>query len=189
MAMQPAASFFWRNLEHPGHDCCRLFRLPKGWRLAGSAVFLHGRRACDLAYEVVTDASWLTRRARVHGHVGPAAVDLRIRAGRNGTWFLDGEAQPQVQGCIDLDFAFTPATNLIALKRLALRVGQRADAPAAWLEFPRLKLRVLPQTYERASASEYDYAAPTVGYAARLKFDRQGAIIHYPGLFERVARG
>jgi hypothetical protein len=35
--MKPKAAFFWRKLDHPGHDSCRLFKLPKGWLLSGAA--------------------------------------------------------------------------------------------------------------------------------------------------------
>ena len=90
--------------------------------------------------------------------------------------------------CLDVDLGFTPATNLLVLKRLGLRVGERAEAPAAYLKFPGMRLVRLPQTYERSSRGSYDYAAPTVGYAARLDVDRTGAILQYPRLFSRVDR-
>jgi hypothetical protein len=79
---------------------------------------------------------------------------------------------------------FTPATNLIALRRLSLKIGQRAEAPAAYLSFPKMRLVKLSQIYRRASRTEYEYEAPTVGYAGTLQVATSGAIVHYPGLFE-----
>jgi hypothetical protein len=186
--VKPTAAFFWRKLDHPGHDSCRLFQLSNGWRLSGAAVFWDEGRPCHFHYEVVTDAVWRTRRAAVTGFLGNRAVDLRINAAGKH-WKVDGEVQNSIAGCVDVDLGFTPATNLIALRRLSLKVGQRAEAPAAYLSFPRMRFMKLPQTYHRTGRTEYDYEAPTVGYAGSLQVASSGAILHYPGLFERLAAG
>ncbi len=186
--MRPTAAFFWRKLDHPGHDSCRLFKLSNGWRLSGAAVFWEEGHPCHFHYEVLTDATWRTRRASVAGYLGNRAIDLRITAA-GGHWKVDGEAQNRIAGCVDVDLGFTPATNLIALRRLSLKVGQRAEAPAAYLSFPRMRFVKLPQTYHRISRAEYEYESPTHGYAGTLQVSSSGAIDHYPGLFERLASG
>jgi len=183
----PAAVFLWRKVDQPGHDCCGLWALADGWRLDGAAAFREGGRACHLRYEVRVDRRWRTRRAAVRGHVGRRAVDLRIARGAGGGWRLDGALARGVRGCIDVDLGFTPATNLIVLRRLALRVGEQADAPAAYLAFPALRLVALPQTYRRLSRTRYAYAAPTEEYADTLAVSPLGAVVRYPGLFELVS--
>jgi len=100
---------------------------------------------------------------------------------------VNGLSEDRVRGCVDVDFGFTPATNLIVLRRLSLKVGQRAEAPAAYLQFPRMVLVLLPQTYQRVGRTEYQYEAPTVGYSGRLQVSATGAVIRYPGLFEGLA--
>jgi hypothetical protein len=92
-----------------------------------------------------------------------------------------------VAGCLDVDLGFTPATNLFALRRLALKVGQHAEAPAAYLEFPSLRVTTLPQRYKRTGRTEYAYEAPTVGYSGTLRVSSLGAVVQYPGLFELVS--
>jgi hypothetical protein len=178
---------YWRRLDQPGHDCCRLFRLPGGWKLRGMAVFRDAGQPCNLAYEVTVDARWTTRTARVTGFIGRREVDLRIRRARVGEWRVGAHTQRAVAGCTDIDLGFTPATNLLAVRRLDLGVGERADAPAAWLALPNRKLQVLPQTYLRLAKLEYQYEAPTVGYEGRLRVSKLGLVEHYPGLFEIVA--
>lgn len=173
----------WRRLDAPGHDACRFSFGPEGVALRGCAVFREGRRVCRLDYEVLADAGFRTRRARVAGFAGRAAVALDVRVARGQRWTLDGVEQPQLAGCIDLDLAFTPATNLLPLRRLALKTGQEAQAPAAWLAFPAMKLRRLPQRYRRLSRDEYDYEAPSTGYRGTLRVSGAGVVLHYPELF------
>jgi uncharacterized protein len=184
-----AGVFFWRKVDHLGSDCCRLFKLANGWRLSGAAVFWDAGQPCHFQYEVSTDTAWKTRGANVSGFLGRKAIDLRIRSDRADRWEVNGVSKKSVQGCIDLDLGFTPATNLIVLRRLSLKVGQRAQAPAAYLRFPDMRFVLLPQSYFRIGPTEYEYEAPTVGYSATLQVARSGAVIRYPGLFERVISG
>ena len=181
---QSVAAFFWRRLNQPGHDSCRLIKLPAGWLLSGAAVFLEARRACHFHYDVVADTAFRTKSAAVVGYLGRKAIAIRIRSAGRERWRLNGTLNADVAGCVDVDLGFTPATNLFALRRLALKVGEQANAPAAYLEFPGLRFTRLPQRYERTGRTTYAYEAPTVGYAGTLQVSALGAVRRYPGLFE-----
>lgn len=173
----------WRRLDAPGHDACVISIGEEGVALRGCAVFREGRRVCRLEYEVLADPAFRTRRARVSGFAGAKPVALEVRVGRGRCWIANGVEQPQLAGCVDLDLAFTPATNLLPLRRLALRNGEEAQAPAAWLAFPAMKLKLLPQRYRRLSRDTYDYEAPTTGYRGTLRVSPAGIVQHYPELF------
>jgi uncharacterized protein len=181
-----AAAFFWRKLDQPGYDDCRLLAIAGGWRLSGAAVFRHGRRACHFRYDVSADAAFRTRSAHVCGWLGNNAITMEAKATGNGRWRVLGVPSAGIAGCIDVDLGFTPATNLLVLRRLALKVGQHAQAPAAWLELPGMRITRLPQRYERIARNQYAYEAPSVGYRGILTVSPLGAVIRYPGLFEMV---
>ena len=88
-----------------------------------------------------------------------------------------------VAGCIDVDLSFTPATNLFALRRLELKVGEHANAPAAYLNSPVCDLQD-SRNVMNAWGERHTYEAPTVGYAGNLQASSLGAVLRYPGLFE-----
>jgi len=182
-------TILWRRLDSPGHDACGLQALDGGWRLTGTAVFLSEEgQPCHLRYEVDCDAAWRARSARVSGWLGKAVVEIAIAAEPGGRWTLNGVEQPQVAGLVDVDLGFTPATNLVQLRRLALDIGQGADAPAAYLLFPELRFERLEQHYRRLTFNEYDYQSPRFGYAATLKVLEAGFVTRYPDLWELEAR-
>ena len=181
-------TILWRRLDVPGHDACQLVALDDGWRLSGMAVFNQDGRPCALGYEVDADARWSSRGARVRGSWGTERVDVTILAAPGGRWHLNGAEQPAVSGCIDVDLGFTPATNLLQLRRVALDIGRTADVPVAWLAFPELTLERLEQRYRRLAQDTYDYQAPGVPYEAHLKVNELGFVTLYPGLWEVEAR-
>jgi hypothetical protein len=121
--------------------------------------------------------------------MGRHAFELAIAAMPGKRWKLNGTNQPEAAGCLDVDLSFTPATNLIAIRRLALDMGQASEAPAAWLRFPERTLVRLEQRYHRVALDTYDYHAPSVGYAASLQVSDSGFVTYYPGLWEREVTG
>ena len=177
-------AILWRRLDTPGHDACRLLQRDGVWRLEGAAAFCHeGVPAC-LAYEVDCDGEWRTRKGVVHGWVGARSLDFRITRGLYGTWTLNGQVVPHLDGCVDLDLGFTPATNLFQLRRVALQVGQAADVPVAWLDVPVGTLDTLHQRYERRTVEVYWYEAPRFDYFALLQVSAVGFVEKYPNLWE-----
>ncbi|HYE43046.1 MAG TPA: putative glycolipid-binding domain-containing protein [Caulobacteraceae bacterium] len=179
--MSALVSPLWTALYAPGLDACRIERLADGWRLAGTAVFAHERGPASLAYSVDCAPDWTTRNGDVRGWIGDATVEADIRRGPQG-WTLNGEDQPQVEGCLDLDYGFTPATNRLQMSRAAIGVGQTVDFDVAWFDGEG-GLRRLPQTYERLTPTTYRYASPDGDYRAVLEMDDNGFVTHYPTLW------
>jgi hypothetical protein len=182
-------TILWRRLDAPGHDACGLSSSSEGWRLAGTAVFSCEGQPCRLCYEVDCDASWHTRSAKVAGWVGRTALRLDIEAMRGGRWGFNGTEQAELTGLVDVDLGFTPATNLIQLRRLSLGVGHATDAPTVYLNFPELTLGRLEHRYHRVALDRYDYQAPRFDYTGILRVSAAGFVTHYPGLWELEALG
>jgi hypothetical protein len=177
-------SILWRRLDAPGHDACRLEESDAGWTLDGTAVFLEDGVPALLAYHVACDRAWHTRGGRVRGWLGQQSVEVSIERSAAGAWTLDGALVSGLENHVDLDLGFTPATNLLQLRRLGLAVGKAADAPVAWFDLHADTLEILPQRYERRGESTYWYEAPRYDYAALLEVDPSGFIRRYPGLWE-----
>ena len=177
-------SILWRRLDSPGHDACQLEQHASGWQVAGTAVFQMDGRPAHLSYAAACDVSWCTLSGHVRGWIGERAVEFSIERSPEGVWMLDGERRSGLRDCVDLDFGFTPSTNLLQLRRLALENGQGADAPAAWLDVSAGSLDVLLQRYERRSESTYWNEAPRFNYAELLDVDHLGFVRRYPGLWE-----
>jgi hypothetical protein len=178
-----ALSVLWRRLDTPGHDACRLVERPGGYKLRGAAVFLRGQGPALVNYSLVCDAGFRTQHGRVRGWLGDKRFRFHIERDAAGRWTCNGAIVEGLDDCIDLDYGFTPATNLAPIKRLGLRIGESAEAPAAWLNIPEGTLERLPQRYERRGPDCYWYEAPAVGYAALLEMTPAGFTRLYPGLW------
>ncbi len=122
----------------------------------------------------------------ISGFLGDQTVLHEIRRDEAG-WRLNGARVEGLEQLVDLDYDFTPATNVLQLSRLALKPGQCAEVPVVWFDLDRASLTELPQRYERRSASSCWYEAPTVPYRALLEIAPNGFVQSYPGLWRLVA--
>jgi hypothetical protein len=176
----------WKRLDVPGHDAASLRLGPAGAVIEGTAVFLEGAPTA-LGYSVTCDRAWQATEAVVRGWRGNRSIELRASRRAGDTWALNDVPCPAVAGCRDLDLGFTPATNLIALRRLGLDVGRSAELVSAWLEWPEARLAPLRQRYTRRSLTEYGYEADPPGapaYRAVLRVEPEGWVLDYAGLWQ-----
>jgi hypothetical protein len=183
----PSASHMrWRRLDVPGREEARIERTLGGWRLTGRLEADEAGVSAQLTYLIECAHDWRTRRAVVTGSASGAPIRFELAADGNGCWTLNGAPLPLVEGALDIDLGFTPATNTLPIRRLDLAVGGRAEVRTAWVRFPELRVEALEQSYQREAERVFRYDALVDGdrFQARLDTDEFGRILLYEGLWE-----
>jgi hypothetical protein len=179
MTSETVGLMHWRALDRDGEDKCRLARVNGGYILVGHARFrdAHGWAALD--YVLRCDGGWLTRSCDVTGTHGGSELGLRLERDGDG-WRLNESEQPQLAGCTDVDLGFTPATNLVPIRRLP-EVGS-IDTVTARLCLPGPSLERADQRYTRERGGYVHVGNGET--TAHLAIDGVGFVTEYPGLWE-----
>jgi hypothetical protein len=173
----------WRRLDLPGHEIAKLEALDDGWKLEGTAIFRYHEGPSRLDYVVICDATWRTNSAQVKGMIGPQQIDLVVSVDAERHWHLNGAECVAVEESADIDLGFSPSTNLLPIRRLALAVGDQAEVKAAWLPFPSLKFERLHQVYRRLEEKVYRYESGHGSFVRTLEVNSSGFVTSYPGLW------
>jgi hypothetical protein len=176
----------WRRLDVPGREESRIEQILGGWRLMGQLEADEAGVSAQLIYLIECAHDWRTRRAVVTGSASGASLRFELVADREACWTLNGAPLPMVEGALDIDLGFTPATNTLPIRRLDLAVGGRAEVRTAWVRFPELRVEALEQSYEREADRVFRYDALVDGerFQARLDTDEFGRILLYEGRWE-----
>jgi hypothetical protein len=180
-------AILWRGILLTGHEACRMFYENSQWHLEGTSVLSYERQPCLLTYAIICDNTWHTLIATVIGWLGKMNVNIQIRSDPSHKWWLNDVEVREVEGCLDVDLNFSPSTNLIPIRRLNLKVGERANLTAAWLRFPIFSLEPLPQSYERLEDSLYRYESGDGRFVADLRVNPEGFVLDYPGIWQADA--
>src|SRR4051794_11998129 len=179
-----SSCILWRRLDRPGHDVARLKESDNGSILEGTAVFVEDYQPCRLDYHVVLDTVWRTVAVGVSGWLGLQPIEVNAAVNAKREWVINGRACPEVQDCDDIDLSFSPATNLLPIRRMSLPVGEKAFVRAAWLRFPACVLEPLDQTYERVGDRSYQYESAGGAFVARLEVSAIGFVTRYADLWQ-----
>jgi len=188
----------WRLLDGIGLEHCRLTSNQKEHVLTGVVLTTADGTPVTIDYFVRCDRFWHTREVNVlvTGADPFTSVGvLRVTSDGDGSWWRitdNGTDEAEVSlsaisGCIDIDLAFTPATNTLPIRRHGLVEGAKIQVSAAWVQFPSLEVAVLNQNYHRIGPGRYRYESPENDFVALLDVDELGLVQSYEGLWERAA--
>ncbi len=137
-------------------------------------------------YDIALDERGHTRRAQVRGRSRSGAYTVELEADGEGHWVVDGVARPDLDGIFDVDLEASSLTNAFPVRRLALAIGEAADAPAAYVRSLDGVVERLEQHYECIGERRYDYRAPAFDTRCELVYDEFGLVLDYPDIAVRV---
>jgi hypothetical protein len=192
-----------RFVDPPGFACWRHEGLHLGFevtyfqtgtdevRVDGTSTGVQDGDPWILSYSVLLDGSWRTRTATVTTRSWTGQVEVVLETDGAGHWTVNGRPSPSLYGCLDVDLEASAMTNALPAHRLELPIGERADAPAAYVRTKSLVVERLDQTYRRikddGSTCRYDYTAPAFDFHCMITYDQSGLVLHYPGIARRSA--
>jgi hypothetical protein len=168
------------TVSHPtltGAERCTVHGTDEGWVLAGVVVAVLEGRPIDVRYRVTVDELWVTRTVSVAADELGKAARLDLVRSNTGTWTVDGQAAPELDGCVDVDLGITPVTNTLPIRRLDLEVGAEQEIDVAWVRFPHLRVERGRQRYARLAPETWRYSSQA--FTADLAVDENGLVVRY----------
>ena len=186
MPGRPVASIVWRLDDYDSRDHAQLYELPDGARLSGMAVLTVESRPMSIDYRIEIDPAWRTLGATIEVRSGAGRARFIEAIADDGHWRFDGAIDPEFDGCLDIDLGWTPATNLMPIRRHDLAVGESVELDAAWLRFPDLTFVRSTQRYTRLDESTWRYESGD--FARDLAVNTHGFVTAYgDDLWQAVA--
>jgi hypothetical protein len=190
--LQPDRSYFWASLQGPGLEQLRLRLDPEENIARGLVMGIEEDQPYRLQYKLKWGSDWRIRKVTLESHNMEGLREQILRSDGRGHWRDEqGEPLSELDGCIDIDIAATPFTNIFPVRRLDLTPGQSAEIRVLYVEPPTLAIKAVTQRYtclERAPGRHrVTYEGYPSGFRADLELDADGLVIDYPELFRRVA--
>lgn len=165
----------WQSAELQSSEQCTIQALPGPGAVVGTVTLLCHGVPPRIDYRITTDAGWATRTVDITLY-GGVSREIRLERGDDG-WTVNGRVRPDLNACIDVDLGWTPATNVLPLRRVPVAVGDSLTTSAAWVRFPALDVVASEQTYTRLTADRVRYQSAT--FEAELVVTPDGIVTTY----------
>ncbi|WP_304325393.1 putative glycolipid-binding domain-containing protein [Corynebacterium frankenforstense] len=93
-----------------------------------------------------------------------------------------------LEDALDYELGLCPLTNTMPIRRLGLLEAQvpKTQLIMAWIDMPSLEVIASDQYDSSIDSKTVRYASGTRGVDIELEMDRDGAVVHYPDLAQRV---
>jgi hypothetical protein len=181
------ATILWRGDWLSSSEYCEMSITDDGHRLNGVVLIPMDGKPAHLRYRIDLDYGWRTRSVAIVSERHPPVL---MSANEDGRWYVGGEDTPAFDGCVDVDFGFSPLTKTFPIRRLtrghADDLELRADINVVWLRFPEMKLQLQQQSYERIGLDRWRFS--TGDFNAEIDVDPNGFVTSYgPGRWTSVA--
>ncbi|KQP55814.1 putative glycolipid-binding domain-containing protein [Agreia sp. Leaf283] len=183
----PAAGASWTHRgARAGFEVAFFKDLGVGYRLTGHTTARESVELWSVGYDVTVDDSWRTVAVHSSRLTDTGKRELALTRDSAGTWTVNGELRPELDGCSDVDFESSAVTNTLPLHRLDFIEGVGVDVPAAFVRADDLSVERLEQRYTLIEAGPeeilFHYESSTFEFSCRLRYDSSGLVIEYPGI-------
>ncbi|MDQ3985225.1 MAG: putative glycolipid-binding domain-containing protein [Actinomycetota bacterium] len=197
----------WRGLDSQRWEVAHFKLNQQGVAARGTQIGTEPVRY-RMDYELDARGGFVTRQLNARAEGEGWSRRLVLQHDGRGAWTCDVEASGQVdldtpaaeRGVLDeltvardCDLGFSPATNLMPIRRHRLNLEDgAADIVVAWVSVPDLKLYAYAQRYESirrttdGSLVRFIDRGLSEGFVANLRLDADGLIELYPDLAECV---
>jgi uncharacterized protein len=177
----------WRRiLDDRSFEECDVTAAQDGVAIAGHVIAAQDGAPLVIHYDIDCSESWSARSVAIDQRLGSVRRRLRLDRAGDG-WLVDGVRDPRLDGCAEPDLGLTPSTNALAIRRLALAVGQAAEIRCAWVKFPALSVEPSLQRYQRLGERDYRYTNVASGFTALVAVDALALPVTYENIWTRIA--
>jgi uncharacterized protein len=178
----------WRHVTaRAGFEVAFFAQQPDGYIVEGTTTAFEDE-PWTVGYSLVVGADWVAREGRVTSRTRSGSRQTELRLDSSG-WSVDGCSRPDLDGCFDIDLESSAVTNAFPVHRLALDVGDVADAPAAFVRAADLSVERIEQRYRRRpdlhGRQRFHYESPGFHFECELRYDASGLVLDYPGIARR----
>ncbi|MDF1503222.1 putative glycolipid-binding domain-containing protein [Roseisolibacter sp. H3M3-2] len=185
--MHTTTVLFWRRLDLEGLERLELTVAPDAVVASGVVMSLEGG-GVRVAHRWELDADWRARSLAVERWSEAGHAMLRVERDGDG-WRVDGARRPDLDGAEEPDLSVTPFCNTLPIRRTPAAPGPGRPLDVAFVDGVTLAVARSRQRYDRQGPGRLRFVdlGLSRGFEADLVVDGTGLVLHYEGLFERVA--
>ncbi|GHC75436.1 putative glycolipid-binding domain-containing protein [Limoniibacter endophyticus] len=180
---------FWRRLDLEGLEHLQV-------SASASSVQVQGNLLCLEADGIRVEhfwhlsPDWRTLRLAIRRWM-QGRQDALILERTGTTWRVNGAHRADLDGLEEPDLSLTPFCNTLPIRRTGVKPGDTLELDVAYVDGATLEVSRSRQKYIRLDRNRVRYIdlGLLAGFEADLTIDREGLVVTYDGLFERLFPG
>jgi len=179
-------NILWTGIEYNSLENCILTITDKGSEVNSSIIGTHANEIYKIEYRIRTNQHWETTFFEIKSQLYNAVEIIDFRKEGKESWYVNGQTDEKLNGCIDIDISLTPFTNTLPINRLRLSENQDEQIKVLYVDVLGRKMMPVLQKYTKLSPTDYKYENVPNDFESVISVDDLGLVVKYPGLFKRT---
>ncbi len=175
----------WKSAFYHSKEVCSIEILPKGNVIQSVITGKYNRVDYTVSYTIQTSTDWKVVGFNLQYSLGEKNHTIHALHQPKG-WLINQQLHKEFQNCIDIDITLTPFTNTLPINRLKLPLNKSQQIEVLYVDVLNNDIRVAKQQYTKKSLTEYNFQNVPNDFEADIAVDKEGFVVHYPELFERI---
>ena len=179
-------NILWTGIEYHSLENCIVTITDKGAGINSSIIGTYTNELYKIEYRIRTNQYWEATFFEIKSQLYNTVETTEFRKEGKESWYVNGQPDEKLNGCIDIDISLTPFTNTLPINRLKLLEKEDEQIKVLYVDILGQKMMPVQQKYTRLSRTDYKYENVPNDFESVITVDDFGLVVKYPGLFERT---
>lgn len=137
-------------------------------------------------YRLSIDKDWTIKEFLIESEINTIKNKMTGKRLQNN-WEINDAIRPDCKDFTFIDISLTPFTNTLPINNLSLTENHPQEINVIYIDVLNNLMKPAKQQYTKTGSNGYLYENIETDFKADIVVDKTGLVIHYPGLFEKIA--
>jgi len=180
--LQKTENITWKGIENNTIENCQV-------RWVNESIIVDSSirgdvKNMDVAidYTLRLNDKWVIKSFDLKSNINNSRWEIGLESDGEGRWGVYDEFM-LFEPCIDIDISLSPFTNSLPINRVEFNLHQPVQLTILYIDVLEQKMFEDKQVYTKQGATKFVFENDDRRFKAMLDVDRNGFVVHYPGLF------
>ncbi|MCH5685070.1 putative glycolipid-binding domain-containing protein [Niabella sp. W65] len=178
-------SFNWKGLLYDSTEQLQLSESRKTIKAQSDIIGSFQNNNYIVRYNAEITRDWKVANFQVVYAVNGSEQEI-TGIKEDGDWIINGAPDPHFRNFHFIDISLTPFTNTLPINNLNMTIDQEQEIAVIYIDILNGDVKPVRQRYRKLTETKYRYENVPNDFTAAIQVDKDGFVVLYPGLFERI---
>jgi len=179
-------TLIWQGIIYQSLEYVNIQENGKNYTVLSKIIGCYHDKIYAVDYKLIIDKDWTMLEFLIESEINTIKTKITGKK-QQDHWEINNMIHPELKGFKYIDISLTPFTNTLPINNLILTENHSQKIKVIYLDVLNNHIKPAEQQYTKTSAAGYLYENIETDFKADIVVDENGLVIHYPGLFKKIA--
>lgn len=179
-------TLIWQGIIYQSLEYFNIQEDDKNYTVTSKIIGCYQDKMYTVDYQLILNKDWTMLDFLIESEVNTIKTKITGKK-QQDHWEINDLIHPDLKGFKYIDISLTPFTNTLPINNLTLTENHPQKIEVIYIDILNNHIKPAKQQYTQTSPTGYLYENIETDFKANILVDEDGLVIHYPGLFKKIA--